>query len=209
MTSTGKSVRRFDQMNEMVSSLLECSKGVDTLRPAAGNIVDTVERAIRMMNVRQEFRRIATTHHHDGSAIGWFDSSRFERAIANLILNSCKVISAESGQIIITTIGNKDCLQIGVWDDGPGLPAAIQQSVFLPFVSYGKASGYGLGLAIAIATKVVEDHGGEIYLDERCKTGTLFRITIPFAPPKGRTLARILGAGPLGAHAKKHREQSQ
>jgi signal transduction histidine kinase len=173
----------IDQMNEMLSSLLECSRGVDTLRLAAANIVDTVERAIRVTSVRQEFRRITITHHHDGLATGWFDSSRFERAVANLILNACEAVSAESGQIVITTIGNTACLQIGVWDDGPGIPAAIQQSVFLPFVSYGKASGNGLGLAIA--KKVVEDHGGEIYLDERCKTGTLFKITIPFTVPKG------------------------
>ena len=172
----------IDQMNEMVSSLLECSRGVDTLRPATGNIVDTVKRAIRMTSVRQEFRRISITHHHEGLATGWFDSSRFERAVANLILNSCEAVSAESGQIIISTIGNRARLQIGVWDDGPGIPATIQRSVFLPFVSYGKARGNGLGLAIA--KKVVEDHGGEIYLDERCKTGTLFKITIPFAVPK-------------------------
>src|SRR5580704_18403707 len=42
----------IDRMNEMVSSLLECSKGRDTLRPAVRNIVDTVERAIRMTSVR-------------------------------------------------------------------------------------------------------------------------------------------------------------
>ena len=182
----------IDRMNEMVSSLLECSKGVDTLRPAVRNIVDTVERAIRMTSVRREFRRITITHHHEGLATGWFDSSRFERAVANLILNSCEAVSAESGQIIISTIGNRTCLQIGVWDDGPGIPATIQQSVFLPFVSYGKASGNGLGLAIA--KKVVEDHGGEIYLDERCKTGTLFKITIPFAVPRGE-IPRILSGG--------------
>jgi signal transduction histidine kinase len=173
----------IDRMNEMVSSLLECSKGVDTLRPAVRNIVDAVERTIRMTSVRQEFRRITITHHHEGLATGWFDSGRLERAVANLILNSCEAVSAESGQIIISTIGNRACLQIGVWDDGPGIPATIQQSVFLPFVSHGKARGNGLGLAIA--KKVVEDHGGEIYLDERCKTGTLFKITIPFAVPKG------------------------
>jgi signal transduction histidine kinase len=181
----------IDQMNEMVSSLLECSKGVDTLRPAAGNIVDTVERAIRMTSVRQEFRQITITYHHDGLATGWFDSSRFERAVANLILNACEAVSAESGQIVITTIGSRACLQIGVWDDGPGIPAAIQRSVFLPFVSYGKARGHGLGLAIA--KKVVEDHGGQIYLDERCETGTLFKITIPFAVPKAEISRISLG----------------
>jgi signal transduction histidine kinase len=46
----------IDRINELVSSLLECSKGRDALRPAAGNIVDTVERAIRMTSVREEFR---------------------------------------------------------------------------------------------------------------------------------------------------------
>jgi signal transduction histidine kinase len=48
----------IDRMNELVSSLLECSRGRDTLRPGARNIVDTVERAIRMTSVRPEFRRI-------------------------------------------------------------------------------------------------------------------------------------------------------
>jgi signal transduction histidine kinase len=74
-------------------------------------------------------------------------------------------------------------LQIGVWDNGPGIPPTIQDSVFQPFVTYGKAEGTGLGLAIA--KKIVEDHGGKIYLDGRSETGTLFKITIPFAIPEG------------------------
>ena len=54
----------IDRMNELVSSLLERSKDRDTCRPAARNIVDTVERAIRMTGVRQKFRRITIKHHH-------------------------------------------------------------------------------------------------------------------------------------------------
>jgi nitrogen-specific signal transduction histidine kinase len=50
-------------------------------------------------------------------------------------------------------------------------------------VSYGKVDGSGLGLAIA--KKIVEDHDGEIYLDTRNVSGTLFRIKIPFDIPKG------------------------
>src|SRR5271156_2887843 len=42
----------IERMNELVSSLLECSKGRDTLRPGVRNIVDTVERAIRMTSAR-------------------------------------------------------------------------------------------------------------------------------------------------------------
>src|SRR5580693_3198918 len=180
----------IDRMNEMVSSLLECSKGRDTLRPAVRNIVDTVERAIRMTSVRPEFRRITIKHHHEGLAVGWFDSNSLERVVANLVLNACEAVSPDSGRIVITTTGNQTCLQIGVWDNGPGVPPAIQNSLFQHFVSYGKAEGSGLGLAIA--KKIVEDHGGEIYLDAGSETGTLFKITIPFRHSEGSTPAHGL-----------------
>jgi signal transduction histidine kinase len=114
-------------------------------------------------------------------ALDWFDSNLLERAVANLVSNACEAVSRDSGQIVITTTGTPCCLKIDVWDNGPGILPMIQEFVFRPFVSYGKAEGRGLGLAIA--KKIVEDHGGEIYLDERSRTGTLFRITIPFAIP--------------------------
>jgi signal transduction histidine kinase len=168
-------------MNELISSLLECSKGPDSFRPAVRNIVDTIERAIRMTTVKHEFGRITIKHHHKGLALGWFDSNLLERAVANLVSNACEAVSLDSGQIVISTTGTPSCLKIDVWDNGPGIMPMIQEFVFRPFVSYGKAEASGLGLAIA--KKIVEDHGGEIYLDERRRTGTLFRITIPFALP--------------------------
>jgi signal transduction histidine kinase len=136
-----------------------------------------------MTSVRPGFRRITIQHHHEGIAVGWFDDNCLERVITNLVLNACEAVSPDSGQIVITTTGDRAWLQIGVWDNGPGIPPAIQGSAFEPFVSYGKAGGSGLGLAIA--KKIVEDHGGEIYLDERNKSGTMFRIKIPFGIPEG------------------------
>jgi signal transduction histidine kinase len=176
-----------DRMNQLVSSLFECSTGRDTLRPGARNIIDTVERAIRMTSVKQEFRQINIRHHHKGSAVGWFDSDRLERVIANLILNACEAVSPDSGQIIISTTEDRERLQIGIWDNGPGIPAAIRGSAFEPFVTCGKTEGSGLGLAIA--KKIVEDHGGEICLDGKNQTGTLFKITIPFAVPEGELIS--------------------
>jgi signal transduction histidine kinase len=172
----------IDRMNEMVSSLLECSQGRDILRATSHNIVDAVERAMRMTSVRPEFRRITIKHHHEGIALGWFDANRIERVVTNLLVNACEAVSPESGQVVISTIGNRAYLQIGVWDNGAGIPPTIGRSIFQPFVSYGKAEGSGLGLAIA--KKIVEEHGGVIYLDEKNKTGTLFTIMIPFAPPE-------------------------
>ena len=140
-------------------------------------------------------------HHHQGLAVGWFDSNRLERAVANLVLNACEAVSPNSGRIVITTTGNQACLQIGVWDNGPGVPPAIQDSVFQPSVSYGKTEGSGLGLAIA--KKIVEDHGGEIYLDGESETGTLFKITIPFCHSDGSNPAHVCRSDLLHAYVKK------
>src|ERR1700742_2305187 len=173
----------IERMNELLCSLSACSTGRDALQPSAENIVDTLERAIRMTSVRAEFRNITIKHHHEGSAVGWFDANRLERVLANLILNACQAVCPDSGQVVITTNGSRTCLRIGIWDNGPGIPAAIADSLFEPFVSHGKVDGSGLGLAIA--KKIVEDHGGEIYLDTENTTGTLFKIAIPFGIPEG------------------------
>ncbi len=171
-----------ERMNELVSYLLECSKGEEVLRPAIGNIVQTTERVMRMIGVRPAFRRITITHRHEGSAIGWYNSQLLERAISNVVLNACEAVSRESGRVAITTLGGPACLRIEVWDNGPGIPTEIQHSVFQPFFTYGKSEGTGLGLAIA--KRIVQDHGGELFLDAGEKTGTSFKISIPFAIPE-------------------------
>lgn len=72
-------------------------------------------------------------------------------------------------------------MEIDISDDGPGIPAMVQDSVFEPFVTFGKPEGSGLGLAIV--KKILEDHGGIIRLVDKCETGTSFKITIPFSSP--------------------------
>jgi signal transduction histidine kinase len=172
----------IERMDDLVSSLLKWSRDGDTLRPAVRNIVDTVDSAIRMVGVKQEFRLVKIVHRHEGRAVGWFDASRLERAVANVILNACEAVASKSGQIVISTNGNRSSLQINVRDNGPGVPASIRDSLFEPFVSYGKAAGNGLGLAIA--KKIVEDHSGKIYLDRRIENGTQITISLPFAIPR-------------------------
>jgi len=174
----------IDQMNELISDLLEWSRGDEFVRCAIGNIVGTTERAMRMIRVRPAFRRISITHRHEGSAVGWYNASLMERAVANVVLNACEAVSPDSGKVTITTFGGPDCLRMTIWDNGPGIPAAIRVSVFQPFFTYGKS--YGTGLGLAIAKRIVEDHGGELLLDVGEKTGTSFTITIPFAIPEGK-----------------------
>ncbi|MFN2227717.1 MAG: ATP-binding protein, partial [Anaerolineae bacterium] len=62
-------------------------------------------------------------------------------------------------------------------DTGPGIPDEIRDTMFEPFVTYGKPTGTGLGLAIA--RKAVEDHGGTIAVESSSGRGATFTIRVP------------------------------
>lgn len=174
-------------MNEMISSLLEFSRGRGPLRLAPESIVASVRRAVRLVSARREFCHISIEHRHSGVGAGWFDSNRLERVVANLVLNACEAVSPDSGRIVITTAATRTSLQMSIWDNGPGVPSLIEDLIFHPFVRAGKAGGCGLGLAIA--RNIVRDHGGEIWLDKSSRSGAQFKITIPISPPKIAGLA--------------------
>jgi signal transduction histidine kinase len=64
--------------------------------------------------------------------VGWFDSNRLEPVFANPILNACEAVSPDSGQIVVTTTGDRACLQLSVWDNGPGIPPTIRTPFLNP-----------------------------------------------------------------------------
>ena len=166
------------QMNDLICSLMEFSKGRKSLRPTAGDMVNTVRRAIRMVTVRPEFRHVRITYSHEGFTEGWFDSNRLQQVVANLVLNACEAVSLDLGRVEVATVGRRNSLEIDVCDNGPGVPEPIRDSIFQPFVSYGKEGGSGLGLAIV--RKIIQDQGGELYLERTGEDGTLFKIILPF-----------------------------
>jgi signal transduction histidine kinase len=64
--------------------------------------------------------------------VGWFDSNRLERVVANLVLNACEAVSPDLGRVVITKAGNQACLQIGVWNNGPASTLRIRTPSFNP-----------------------------------------------------------------------------
>jgi signal transduction histidine kinase len=166
------------RMNDLISLLLESSKGPENLRSEVADIQDAVERAIQVVAIRPEFSRIAICYEHEGLGEGRFDSGRLQQVITNIILNACEAVSAASGRIDVKSWGRRNRIEISVKDNGPGIPEPIRHAIFQPFVSYGKSGGTGLGLAIV--QKILRDRDGEIFLDSTGQDGTLFRVVLPY-----------------------------
>ncbi len=171
------------QMNDLISLLMEFSKDPRTFRSEVADIVVTVKRAIRVVAVRPEFRRIAIRYEHEGLTEGRFDPGGLQQVITNIILNACEAVSPASGKVEVRSSGRQDYVEISVSDNGPGIPEPIRHAVFQPFVSYGKEGGTGLGLAIV--QKILRAHGGNICLDTTGEKGTHFKLVLPFVGAEG------------------------
>lgn len=101
--------------------------------------------------------------------------SRVERVFQNLIGNATEAMTS-GGSVRITARRENGSIVAQVEDSGPGVPVEIRQKLFQPFVTAGKRSGLGLGLALSRQT--ILDHGGDLWLDEAA-TGARFRLRLP------------------------------
>ena len=109
-----------------------------------------------------------------------FDRTQLKRVFENIINNSLRhnngrmtisaKLTAENGTVVIL-----------LGDDGKGIPEAIREHIFEPFVTGNEArtSGGGSGLGMAISKKIVEAHGGELALLPNTGKGTTYEISLP------------------------------
>jgi signal transduction histidine kinase len=103
------------------------------------------------------------------------DPAQLKHAIVNLIKNAIEAIG-EHGQIVVSTRDHQRSVQIVVSDNGGGLNQEDENRIFEVFFSR-KEQGIGLGLAIA--RRIVEEHKGTLTLENRPGKGASFVLTLP------------------------------
>jgi signal transduction histidine kinase len=107
------------------------------------------------------------------------DPVSIRQVLHNLIKNALEAIGAY-GLVELSVRGvrknNTDFVEIALYDDGPGIKEEQIEKIFEPYVTT-KAKGTGLGLAIV--KKIIEEHGGAIWIDTNRKVGAGFIIQLP------------------------------
>jgi signal transduction histidine kinase len=168
-----------NQMTELIESLLEFSRTRESLRPSYGDVRSAVDRAVQGVKAHPEFQRIRFRISSEGSSEGWFDFRKLERALLNLLLNACEVVPPGTGKIEIGMRRTGENLEIRIEDNGPGIADAVRDRLFEPFVSHGKENGTGMGLTVV--QKILQDHGGDVAVEQTSTSGTTFLVNIPLS----------------------------
>ncbi len=105
------------------------------------------------------------------------DDEQIKRVIINLVDNAVEAMHRQ-GRIVVETShdpGHK-VARVVVSDDGPGIPEADRDKLFLPYYS---TKGRGSGLGLAIVRRIVAEHGGNVEVSDNSPTGSRFTIELP------------------------------
>jgi signal transduction histidine kinase len=168
-------------MTDLLESLLLFTQTGRALHPEFESIALMIQRAVSMVRSHPGSRDVKITLEGLSSLEAWVDSKKLGRAVYNLLLNACQAAKRGKGppSVILSLYENQETIGIRIADSGPGIPKAIRQTIFLPFVSEGRESGIGLGLTLA--QQIAQEHGGGITLDQTDIDETLFTINLPKA----------------------------
>jgi signal transduction histidine kinase len=165
------------QMTDLIDSLRELSYQRNAISPTRTRIDQVIRRAIEAIHARPEFRNSTIVLNAPEHLEGMFDPKKLERVFFNLIMNACEVSEGVGGTIVVSAKNTDRGFEVRIKDDGTGIPECIQDTLFDPFVSYGKPNGTGLGLAIV--SKIVQDHSGSVSIEQTSKHGTTVLVRLP------------------------------
>jgi signal transduction histidine kinase len=177
-------LRAAGRMRDLVADLAGASSG-NRSSPEICKIHDVIAAASEVASPSAEGGSVRILNSVPSGIEIPTERSRMERVFFNLITNALEAMP-HGGEIRIGARKAGNCVLIDVEDTGPGIPRGIRDRLFEPFVTAGKESGLGLGLALSRQT--VLDHGGDMWTEPAL--GARFVISLP--------LSRVLAAASNG-----------
>ena len=163
-----------DEMAWMLEDYLAFARG------DSGEQAQPTDMAAALEELRSDAERhghVATVQFH-GEPVVTVKPAAFKRCLANLVSNAARY----ADNIAITGHRDHRYLTVTVDDDGPGIPHAMREEVFKPFLRLDDARNQdegGTGLGLAIARDIARSHGGDILLSDSPMGGLRATVRVP------------------------------
>jgi signal transduction histidine kinase len=140
--------------------------------------------------VEQAVKNLQTAIEESGAVVNWnglrvviADPTQLTQVFQNLIANAIKFRGAETPVIRIDSEEKDHEWVLTVSDNGIGIPAESWQDIFVIFRRLHTRTEYaGNGIGLAICKKIIERHGGKIWIEAQATPGCCFKFTLPNDP---------------------------
>jgi signal transduction histidine kinase len=102
------------------------------------------------------------------------------QVFVNLITNACHAMPRHGAELLVTTHLDVSHVAVHVEDNGHGIAPEHLAQIFVPFFTT-KSDGHGTGLGLSIVKKIVDNHNGEIWAENRLPKGARFVVLLPLS----------------------------
>jgi signal transduction histidine kinase len=181
--------KNSDFMLSLVTDLLYISKieaGKLQLELKETDLLTLLERNVelnRLMAGRKQIDILFTRQEDLPTLV--VDAPKIEQVLNNLISNGIKFSHPGSTVEVLASRSDKEVV-VSVRDEGQGIPADEIDRLFIPFENLSVKSTGGeqsTGLGLAIVKRIVEGHGGRIWVQSEKGVGSNFSFSLPFIEP--------------------------
>jgi signal transduction histidine kinase/CheY-like chemotaxis protein len=173
---------------ELINEILDLSKveaGRMELDPAQLALLPVLEHGLAMVRERAERSGVSLELTSDPAVDSvWADELKLKQVVLNLLTNAVKFTEA-GGAVIVTARRTGDVAEVTVRDTGVGIADDDRERIFEAFQRGGRgvrASTEGTGLGLTLSKRIVELHGGRLWMESTVGEGSLFGFSIPVAP---------------------------
>jgi light-regulated signal transduction histidine kinase (bacteriophytochrome) len=167
------------RMQQLINDLLEFSRvgtRAKELKPTACE--DVLSQVLANLKVAIAECQAVVTHDPLPTIMG--DEIQLMQLFQNLIANAIKFRREESPCVHISVVQQKNDWVFSVRDHGIGMESEYFERIFTIFQRLHSRSEYpGTGIGLAVCKKIVERHGGRIWVESELGVGTTFYFTIP------------------------------
>jgi PAS domain S-box-containing protein len=170
------------QMEQLLSDVLAYSQAgrEDKTRPQILDTTGVLQWAL--MNVDATAKQAGASITWDPLPSVCADQAQLAQIFQHLLSNSIKFRSEDPPRIHVTSQPDSaEMVQISISDNGIGVDSAYHERIFGVFKRLHGRDVPGTGIGLAICRKIVEAHGGRIWLDSAPDDGTTGRFTLPVA----------------------------
>jgi light-regulated signal transduction histidine kinase (bacteriophytochrome) len=175
----GYAVDGAERMQAMIQGLLDLSR-VTTRGRELAPVDCEIVLAQTLRDLQLAIEDSGATVTHDPLPKVWADGVQLGQVLQNLVGNALKFRSEAPPRVHISAERQDDRWQFCVRDNGLGVDPARAERIFGVFERLHTRDQYpGLGLGLAISKRIIERHGGRIWVEPQAGSGSAFCFTIP------------------------------
>ncbi len=172
------SLRELEQLAADTEGILGWAVGGSELSPREVDVAQLVEDAVTTYQLLHGTRGTIEVEAQP-PVMAVADPTHLRAAVVNLVRNAV-LYSDPDGAVTVRVEREETAVRVSVSDQGPGVPLAEREIIFEPFVRGGAGSRPtgGSGLGLFITRRVVEAHGGHVWVDSD-EVGATFHLSLP------------------------------